>query len=50
MQDIYQDKKFIENFVHQWQKMCKISQFNCDHAENNINLAYTIILLTKVFS
>lgn len=49
MKDIYQDKKVIENFVHQWQMMCKISQFNCDHAENNINLAYTIILLTKVF-
>ena len=50
MRDIYQDKKILENFVHQRQMIFKIWQFNCDHAPNNINLAYIIILLTKVFS
>ena len=33
MGDIYQDDTVIENFIHQWQRMFKITKFNFDHAK-----------------
>lgn len=37
MVDICQDDTIIENFIHQWQTMFKITKFNFDHAVKNIS-------------